>query len=704
MPAPGVLVVAIDTNLATPKDIDAIGVYVMHGSDRSYEHAEMLAPFGRAMLPATVSIAGVRSRGAVIAVRVVAYKNGEALIVRDAKTRLSIDRQVLLRMDLDWANAHAVGTAPPGHIARSPHFVSPVDPGGTQPAPREDGFSPWGHIDSTKCEDSETEIGGECTSPVVETETLPLYDDASVFARDSASGEPTCFDMSRAFESPRLLPFDSRQSCSARLPDEIDPEQLNVAVITVDGTGECFDYGCLVPIENDPETGVLIEENATISTSSSAGDPGGITAPPAPNALMLRTTSIPAPRLRPAVGRTARTLKLPLWVCNGGGHLASYGVAVSDTHPRRPAHQTLCGASSVAKRTSGHDARTLLPAGELFESPERGGSIERPLAIVTPTDPLSVVTVATGRGGVTQWPKTLFRSDSGMQLTTSLIDSSSSVRDGVHLARARDGFVVASESAHAIAVYPPAGGDAYRFDTFTEGRIRPAMWDDDQGRSYAAWMVDGVLKICPVATCFSEQVDAGQAVLGARDMANLALRPNESGSFVPTLVVLVGDGTLFRVSTIAPYVAERIFQGEAKDAHGPMVAFGGRVYFVEHDPDARRSQADRIVSVDPFAGDHRVEIEGLSLTPPAGPNASTRRGLAVDARFIYFTGSDGRVRAVEPRAPNTHYSLAPLGTIDEPMGLAVDDAHVYFTDLGREFSHVGRIYRVKKNFVAPAAP
>jgi hypothetical protein len=97
---PGYLVVAITTDLQTPKDVDAVAVVVSAGGVTKYAYLGYPGPQGTMVLPATLVVEQPRDPGAEVRVRVVGFRRGDARIVRDAVTTVPSSRGALLRVPL----------------------------------------------------------------------------------------------------------------------------------------------------------------------------------------------------------------------------------------------------------------------------------------------------------------------------------------------------------------------------------------------------------------------------------------------------------------------------------------------------------------------------------------------------------------------------------------------------------------------------
>jgi hypothetical protein len=101
-PAPGVLMLAVQTDLAAGKDrdVEAGGLYVRD----LFQLTEQVAPDGTVKFPATLAIVGRGNPGASVRIRVVGFKRGEAKVMREVVTTIPRDRVALLSLPLRWVN------------------------------------------------------------------------------------------------------------------------------------------------------------------------------------------------------------------------------------------------------------------------------------------------------------------------------------------------------------------------------------------------------------------------------------------------------------------------------------------------------------------------------------------------------------------------------------------------------------------------
>jgi hypothetical protein len=89
-PYAGGLMLAIQTDLAAPKDISAIGLYITSDGRPIFADTRDVAPAGEVKFPATIAIIGDANRPrAIIKIRVIAFEDsGDVRVLRDIITTI----------------------------------------------------------------------------------------------------------------------------------------------------------------------------------------------------------------------------------------------------------------------------------------------------------------------------------------------------------------------------------------------------------------------------------------------------------------------------------------------------------------------------------------------------------------------------------------------------------------------------------------
>jgi hypothetical protein len=283
-PEPGALMLAVQTDMRAPDDVDAIGIYVtVKGLPIFAVDAEVL-PNGIVKLPATLAIVGKKNPGATAKIRVVGFQKGRARVVRDASASIPLNRTALLRLPLRWVNdGQAVGEIPAN---------KPID------------FDPLESIRSS-CPALLTPIDGECQSADVDSSTLPDYSEPDVFGGGSADGTGgTCFDVATCFDKSTEVTNLALDTCSFPAPAG---STFSVGIRTQPGTGgTCASLGCYVPLDAEADDGWKREGNTIklsrgVCKAITAGRAAGVSV----------STCAPKPASQPICG--------PASAVSGGG-------------------------------------------------------------------------------------------------------------------------------------------------------------------------------------------------------------------------------------------------------------------------------------------------------------------------------------------------------------------------------------------------
>ncbi len=249
----GGLVVAIDTNLSVPKDIDALGLAVNIGGITKFSNVYGVTPKGKVTMPATLVLQEPTDASQSVTIRITGFLGGNARIVRDAITTIPHARVAVLRLQLSALSFDdgVKGAINPQEVDRS------SDPSMQSAGLRITdntigGFDPFTQITS-KCSltAEQTDIDGVCQSARVDSATLP--DAASVPIVPSAAELAACFDVSKCFDgATKVMPH-----ADCTFPYAGDAATLNVAIET-GGAGFNTSAGFLAPLDQDAEHGFSV--------------------------------------------------------------------------------------------------------------------------------------------------------------------------------------------------------------------------------------------------------------------------------------------------------------------------------------------------------------------------------------------------------------------------------------------------------------
>jgi hypothetical protein len=252
-PSKGALMLAVSTDMQTPKDISVISVFISVNSAVKFDYLGRVLPDGTVALPATVAVVEPDDDSAEVRIRVIGFKEQNARVLRDVLTTVPHQRVALLRLPLDFVDdGSGTGMLDAMHLPDEKTI-----PDGTTD------FDP--DVIDSKCDfftKNETSIAGVCADAHVDSSRLPDYQQGEVYGDGGLqpSGAPTsCFDVGSCFGSPAPVQNVTMSPCSFPLPQGASADSFNVAFVTPD-TGACLAPGrCYVPIVQDATEGWTVQ-------------------------------------------------------------------------------------------------------------------------------------------------------------------------------------------------------------------------------------------------------------------------------------------------------------------------------------------------------------------------------------------------------------------------------------------------------------
>lgn len=216
-PGHGVLL-QVDTDLATPKDLDRVQVVITQSGATLLDDFYAIGSDGQ--LPPLEIPIGYRGDASPAHFEVTGSREGQIRVERFAITPIPSKRWAILRMRL--------------------HYLCV---GRSAAAGGED------------CETGRTCVQGECTSATLDESELPDYQVSEAVATGRATSTRaigSCFDVLSCFGNASEAQIEG--DCSFGINPAIGPEQLNVALRLARGSvGTCGDSGCYVPFDQDAE-------------------------------------------------------------------------------------------------------------------------------------------------------------------------------------------------------------------------------------------------------------------------------------------------------------------------------------------------------------------------------------------------------------------------------------------------------------------
>jgi hypothetical protein len=225
----GQLMVSVQTDMAMPKDIDTLGLYVFSGGAVVFGDDFKIGTDVK--LPATMGIVEGNTPGATVRIRLLARKNNQLIVMTEVTTTVPEGRLALLRMPMQWL---CTGQASDPQGATD---LSDLDEGAT-----------------SNCGGTQQCVAGECVEETVDSSKLPDFDPTLVFGGAAAPDENgTCFDTLGCFASGFIADVDATD-CT--IPKPSGGAGLNVALEqSASGAGICGPEACLIPLDQTSNVG-----------------------------------------------------------------------------------------------------------------------------------------------------------------------------------------------------------------------------------------------------------------------------------------------------------------------------------------------------------------------------------------------------------------------------------------------------------------
>jgi hypothetical protein len=249
----GALILAISTDMQTPKDISVISVFITTNGTPKFDYLGRVLPDGTVALPSTLAVVEPDTPDAQVRIRIIGFQEQNARVLRDVLTTVPHEQTSLLRLPLNFLDVGSgTGTIPANLV--------PLGAGG---APEGDTTFNAQQI-ASRCDFTKglTSINGVCASATVVSSTLPAYTPSEVYGDAGllVNGAPaSCFAVETCFPAAMTVANLDSQMCTFPLPPGADPSTLNIAFVTP-STGACLPSGgCYVPLVNDPSDGWTLQ-------------------------------------------------------------------------------------------------------------------------------------------------------------------------------------------------------------------------------------------------------------------------------------------------------------------------------------------------------------------------------------------------------------------------------------------------------------
>jgi hypothetical protein len=239
----GQLMLAVQTDMSLPKDIDWIRITVTYPEDGATIVAlnNDYSRFGEAdanKLPGTVTFRAPSDPSAPVRIQVSGSRGGPEAsprVLRDVVTSVPEDRVATLPVNLEFLCNGTTNVVydSEGNIKRDPTTGNVV-------------------LEST-CGEGLTCVAGRCVTPEVPSENLPDYKEEEIFGGGSGEGDGVCFDTATCFEDGAPVELTTTgagdtATCEGSVTGEIAGGDFNIALRT-QGGGICGSSDCFVALD-----------------------------------------------------------------------------------------------------------------------------------------------------------------------------------------------------------------------------------------------------------------------------------------------------------------------------------------------------------------------------------------------------------------------------------------------------------------------
>ena len=226
------LVVAIDSNVSVPDNIDEVGV-VLADQDGNVFFSNTYTATGtaRITLPAQFGVAPADS---IVHVSIVGFQRSAPKVFREAIGRSPDDALAALQMGLDWEDWGSAELVPDSVAASATSVAYMKGPQGRTMVRIN------GKWISNVCEAGTTSVGGRCVDAHFDASKLPKYKESDVFGGEKRECFPrvACFSDQKKWIKVDTLPEVSADGrCKITVPNLPEKGSFNVGV-RVDRIGE----------------------------------------------------------------------------------------------------------------------------------------------------------------------------------------------------------------------------------------------------------------------------------------------------------------------------------------------------------------------------------------------------------------------------------------------------------------------------------
>ena len=241
-PPLGELVLVVKTDMAPPKDFNKLRIEVFNEGSLKFEYEGPVpgdpGDEARVVLPSTLGLLAPEDPANAIRIEVGVRsggKEGPVRVVREVVTTIPEDRVAMLNLPIQF-------------LCKKDNIP----------------FDNENHLKPSDCPEGKTCIAGTCQDSVVDSSTLPDYDEDEVYGGSGDPSKGVCFDVQKCFGAAQLVDATTVDlaTCTFPLPAGSTGEDLNFA-LGVESDGICNGIGCFVALDAKSDTGWKLNEEGT---------------------------------------------------------------------------------------------------------------------------------------------------------------------------------------------------------------------------------------------------------------------------------------------------------------------------------------------------------------------------------------------------------------------------------------------------------
>jgi hypothetical protein len=250
-PPLGQIMLIVKTDMAPPKDFDTLRIEVFNEGALKFEYEGPIPgdpdDDQKVVLPSTLGLVASEDPANAIRIEVGVRSGGnegKVRVVREIVTTIPPDRVAMLNVPIQ--------------------FLCKKD---DIPLDNQNNLKP------SDCPEGKTCIAGTCEDSVVDSSTLPDYDEDEVFGGSGNPETGVCFDVQKCFSAAQLVDAQvlNLETCSFPLAGA-PVDGANFA-LGVESDGICNGVGCFVALDANSDTGWKVSDDGT-----SVILPGGVCA------------------------------------------------------------------------------------------------------------------------------------------------------------------------------------------------------------------------------------------------------------------------------------------------------------------------------------------------------------------------------------------------------------------------------------------